>query len=215
MGGYNTAISLQLYFTGEKKIVVSQKPAHRCNISTSYLSGRGPSLGLKSDSSLWAHVLESDCSGPSLPGALSPSWWWPPGTREVVVKVLEGGCRTLDRPWGLAVVVESLSHGRLFATPWTAAHQASLCFTIFQSLLKLMSIESVMPSNHLILCHPLLFLPSIFPNIRVFSKESTLHIRLPKYWNFSFSINPSNEYSGLISSRIDWFVLLAVQGTLS
>ena len=99
--------------------------------------------------------------------------------------------------------------------PWTAVRQTSLSFTIFQSLLKLMSIESVMPSNHLILCHPLLFLPSIFPNIRVFSKESTLHIRLPKYWNFSFSINPSNEYSGLISSRIDWFVLLAVQGTLS
>ena len=100
------------------------------------------------------------------------------------------------------------------ATPWTAACQASRSFTIFSSLLKLMSIESVMPSNHLILCHPLLFLPSIFPSIRVFSNESVLHIRWPKYWSFSFSISPSSEYSGLISFRTDWFELLAVQGTL-
>ena len=107
-----------------------------------------------------------------------------------------------------------LSRIRLFATPWTAAHQASLSITNSQSLLKLMSIESVMPSNHLILYCPLLLLPSIFPNIRVFSKESVLHIRWPKYWSFSFSISPSNEYSGLISFRIDWFDLLAVQGTL-
>ena len=98
--------------------------------------------------------------------------------------------------------------------PWTAAHQASLSITNSRSLLKLMSIESVMPSNHLILCHHLLLLPSIFPNIRIFSKESVLHIRRPKYWSFSFSISPSNEYSGLISFRIDWFDLLAVQGTL-
>ena len=98
-------------------------------------------------------------------------------------------------------------------TPWMAA-LASLSITNSQSLLKLMSIESVMPSNHLILCHPLLLLPSIFPSIRVFSSESVLHIRWPKYWNFSFSINPSNEYSELISFRIDWFNLLAVQGTL-
>ena len=98
-------------------------------------------------------------------------------------------------------------------TPWTAAGQASLSFTISQSLLKLMSIESVMPSNHLILCHFLL-LPSIFPSIRVFSNDSVLHIRWPKYWSFSFSISPSNEYSGLISFRMDWLDLLAVQGTL-
>ena len=98
------------------------------------------------------------------------------------------------------------------ATPWTAAQQASLSFTIFQSLLKLMSIKPVMPSNHLILCRPLLLLPSIFPSIRVFSNESVFHIRWPKYW--SFSISPSNEYSGLSSFTIDWFDLLAVQGTL-
>ena len=110
--------------------------------------------------------------------------------------------------------VQSLSHVQLFLTPWTAAHQASLSITNSWSLLKLTSIKSVMPSNHLILCHPLLFLPSIFPSIRVFSSESLLHIRWPKYWNFSFSISPSNEYSGLISFRIDWFDLLAVQGTL-
>ena len=101
-----------------------------------------------------------------------------------------------------------------FATPWTAALQASLSFTISQSLLKLMSIESVMPSKHLILCRPLSPLPSIFPRIRVFSNESVLRIRWPKYWNFSFSISPSNEYSGLISFRINWFDLLRVQGTL-
>ena len=110
--------------------------------------------------------------------------------------------------------VQSLSHDQLFATPWTAAHQASLSISNSQSLLKLMSIELVMPSNHLILCCPLL-LPSIFPSIRVFSSESVLCIRWPKYWSFSFSISPSNEYSGLISFRIDWFDLLVVQWTLS
>ena len=99
-------------------------------------------------------------------------------------------------------------------TPWIAAHQTSLSITNSWSLLKLMSIESVMPSNHLILCHPLLFLPSIFPSIRVFSNESIIHMRWPKYWSFSFSISPSNEYSGLISFRIDWLDLLAIQGTL-
>ena len=98
-------------------------------------------------------------------------------------------------------------------TPWIAAHQASLSFITSQNLLKLMSIELVMPSNHLILCHPLL-LPSIFPSIKVFSNESVLCIRWPKYWSFSFSISPSNEYSGLISFRMDWFDLLVVQGTL-
>ena len=101
------------------------------------------------------------------------------------------------------VVVQSLSHDQLFTTQWTAAHQASLSFTISQNLLKLMSIESMMPSNYLVLCYPLLFLPSIFPSIRVFSNESTLHIKWPKYWSFSFSISPSNKYSELISFRID------------
>ena len=99
-------------------------------------------------------------------------------------------------------------------TPWIAAHQASLSLTISQSLLKLMSIESVMPSKPLALCHHLLLLPSIFPSIRVFSKESALHIRWPKYWSFTFSISPSNEYTGLIFFMIDQFELLAVQGTL-
>ena len=109
--------------------------------------------------------------------------------------------------------VQLLSHVRLFATPWTAACQTSLSITNSWSLLKLMSIELVMPSNHLILCHPLLLLRSIFPSIRVFSNELALCIRWPKYWSLSFSISPSNEYSGLISFRIDWFDLLAVQGT--
>ena len=110
--------------------------------------------------------------------------------------------------------VQSLSCVRLFTTPWAAAHQASLSITNSQSLFKLMSIEPVMPSNHLIHCHPCLLLPSIFPSIRVFSNESDLHIRWPKYWGFSFSISPSNEYSGLISFRMDWLDLLVVQGTL-
>ena len=99
-------------------------------------------------------------------------------------------------------------------TPWTAACQASLSFIISQNLFKLMSIESVMPSNHLILCRPLLLPPSIFPSFRVFSNESALHIRWPKYWSFSFSVSPSKEYSGLLSFRINWFDLLAVQGNL-
>ena len=111
-------------------------------------------------------------------------------------------------------VVQPLSRVWLFATPWTAACQASLSITNSQSLLKLMSIESVMPSNHLILCRPLLLLPSIPPGIRVLYNESTLRMRWPKYWSFSFSISPSHEYSGLISFRMDWLDLLAVQGTL-
>ena len=110
--------------------------------------------------------------------------------------------------------VQLLSSVWLFAIPWTAARQASLSITNSQSLLKLMSIESVMPSNHLILCHPLLFPPSVFPSIRVFWYESVLRIRWPKYWSFSFSISPSNEYPGLISFRMDWLDLLAAQGTL-
>ena len=110
--------------------------------------------------------------------------------------------------------VQSLSHVQLSATPWTAAHQASLSITNSQSLLKLQFIESVMPSNHLILCCPLLLLPSTFPSIRVFLNESVLPIRWPKYWSFSFNISPSNEYSGLISFRMEWLDLLAVRGTL-
>ena len=110
--------------------------------------------------------------------------------------------------------VQSLSYVRLFVTPWTAGRQASLSITNFQSSLKFMSINSVMPSNHLILCCPLLLLPSVFPSIRVFFNESVLLIRWPKYWSFSFSISPSNEYSGLISFRIDWFDHFAVQATL-
>ena len=111
-------------------------------------------------------------------------------------------------------LIQSLSRVPLFATPKTAAHQGSLSITDSGSLLKLMSIESVMPSNHLILCHPLLLPPSIFPSTGVFSKESALPIRWPKYWSFSFIISPSNEYSGLISFRMDWLHLLAVQGIL-
>ena len=115
---------------------------------------------------------------------------------------------TLNNKW------MSLSSDQLFVTPWTAAHQASLSIINFQGLPKLDSIELVMPCNHLILCRLLLLLPSIFPSIRVFSNESVLHIRWPKYWSFSFSISPSNEYSGLISFSIDWLDLLEVQGTL-
>ena len=128
------------------------------------------------------------------------------------------GHETIDMNTGLLShyqpsSVQSLSHVRL-CDPWTAAHQASLSITNSWSLLKLVSIELVMPSNHLILCHPLLFLPSTFLSIGVFSNESVLHIRWPKYWSFSFSISPFNEYSGLISFRMDWLDLLAVQRTL-
>ncbi|CAI9151521.1 unnamed protein product [Rangifer tarandus platyrhynchus] len=114
----------------------------------------------------------------------------------------------------MVVVVQSQSRVRLFATPWTTAHQVSPSSTISQSLLKFTCIESVMLSYHLILCHPLLLLPSIFPSIRVFSNELLLHIRWPEYWSFTFSISPSNVYSELISFRMDWFDLPAVQGTL-
>ena len=112
------------------------------------------------------------------------------------------------------VVVQSLSHVWLFVTPWIVACQAPLSSTISQSLFKFMSIESVMPSNHLILCCPLLLLPSVFPSLRIFSSEFALCIRWPKYWSFSFSIGPSNEFSGLLSYKIEWFNLLAIQGIL-
>ena len=126
---------------------------------------------------------------------------------------VSGGHPPKARTFVVVVIVRSLSCVRLFVTPWTATCQASLSFTISRNLLKLMSVESVMPSNHLILCRPLLLLPSVFPSIRVFSNASVLHIRWPKYWSFSFSISPCNEYSGLISFRMDWLDLLAVQGT--
>ena len=120
----------------------------------------------------------------------------------------------MDRFTRIYQSVQLLSCVQLFVTPWNAARQTSLSITNSQNLVKLMSIDSVMPSNHLILCHPLLFLPSIFPSIRVFSKESVLPIRWPKYWSFTFSISLSNEHSGLISHRMDWLNLLVVQGTL-
>ena len=125
---------------------------------------------------------------------------------------MPGGLKSLTA--GLRSSVQLLSRVRLFATPRATARQASLSITNCRSLPKPMSIELVMPSNHLILCHPLLLLPSVFPSIRGFSNESALRIRWPKYWSFSFSISPSNEYSGLISFRMDWLDLLAVQGTL-
>ena len=123
-------------------------------------------------------------------------------------------CEPIHKLKDVVSSVQSLSCVQLFATAWTAACQASLSNTNSQGLLKLMSIESVMLSNHLILCHPLLLLPSIFPSIRVFSNESALCIKWPKYWSFSFSTSPSNKYSGLISFRIDWFDFLAFQRTL-
>ena len=127
--------------------------------------------------------------------------------------VLAGRFFTTSATWA-NVVVQSLSHVQLFVTPWTAAQETTLSFTISQSLLKLMSVELVMSSNHLILCLPLLLLPSVFPSIKVFSNESALRIRWPKYWSFSFSISPSNECSVLISFRIDWLGLLVVPWTL-
>ena len=139
-----------------------------------------------------------------------------PGTEPVSPEspAVAGRFFTTEPPVNFLIAVQSPSCVQLFVTPWTAARQASPSFTISRSFLKLMSVESVMTSNHLILCHPLLFLPSIFPSIRVFSSESVLCIRWPKCWSFSFSISPSNEYSGLIPFRIDWLDFLAIQGTL-
>ena len=132
----------------------------------------------------------------------------------VVSTVLRRFCDHLKFEKYFDVFIQFVSRVRLFTTPWTAARQAPLSSTISQSLLKLMSIESVMPSSHLILCHPLLLLPSMFPSIRSCSNESPLLIKWKKHWSFSFSIGPSNEYSGLISFRMDWLDLLAVQGTV-
>jgi len=149
---------------------------------------------------------------------------WPSGKSKVILVVARGQGRgqgeiiTRSHKWIFwddhFSSVQLLSCVQLFVTPWTAAHQASLSVTNSQNLLKLMSIESVMRSNHLILCHLLLLLPSIFPSISIFSSESVLRIRWPKYWSFSLSISPSNEYSGLISFRMDWFDLLAIHRTL-
>ena len=150
------------------------------------------------------------------PPIKSPSFSWPLAnlqwTRYMSLRLMTTSFISFRH----MVVVQSLSHVQLFPTPWTAACHTSQSFTILWSLLKLMSIKLVKPSNHLIFCHPLLLLPSIFPNIRVFSNESVLCIRWPKYWGFSFSfrISPSNEHSGLVCFRINWFNLSAVQGTL-
>ena len=151
--------------------------------------------------------------------------WWRYGEKEMLaqcwykLKLVQSLCKAILRFLKKLKItnhssVQLLSHVRLFATPWTAACQTSLSIINSRSLPKPLSIESVMPSNHLILCHPLPLLPSIFPSIRVLSNESVLWIRWPKYWSFSFSISPSNEDSGLISFRMDWFDLLAVQETL-
>ena len=149
----------------------------------------------------------------------SPKRCWSPNSQDLPrwPNWVTVSLQMVNLRWGHSVhfsSVQSLSRVRLFATPWTAAHQASLSITNSRSSLKLMSIELVMPSNHLILCCPLLLPPSIFPSIRVFSNESVLRIRWPKHWSFSFSISPSNDYLGLISFRIDWLDLLAVQGIL-
>ena len=145
-----------------------------------------------------------------------------PCPRAMGKKLSQGSPLQLSQPilghpvggWSVVSPVQSLSWVRHFETPWTAARQASLSITNSWSFLKLMSVESVMPSNHLIPCRPLLLLPSIFPSIRVFFNESALHIRWPKYWSFSFNISPSNEHPRLISFMMDWLDLLAVQGTL-
>ena len=141
-------------------------------------------------------------------------WDFPEPGIKPMSRALAGGFSNTGTQVKFYHSVQSLSHVLLFESPWTAACQDSLSITYFQSFLRLISIEWVMPSNHLILCHPLLLLPSILPSIRVFSNESVLCIRWPKYWSFSFSNSPSNEYSGLISFRKDWLDLLVVQVTL-
>ena len=146
--------------------------------------------------------------------ALPPLMAYPTVPQTLVSICMAAESTTVRFIWLTSYLLFTFSVIFNYATPWTAALQATLSFTVSQSLLRLMYIESVMPANHLILCHPLLLLPSIFPSIRVFSIESALHIRWPKYWSFSFSISLSNECSGLISFRMDWFDLLAVQGTL-
>ena len=154
--------------------------------------------------------------GTQLKSPWCPTWERDLQRRDICIHIADSHAaqQKLTQHCRAAIVVQSLSRVWLSATPWTAARQASLRFTVSETLLKLMSIESVMPFNHLILCRSLLLLPSVFSSIRVFSNESVLRIRWPKCWSFSFSISPSNEYSGLISFRMDWLDLLAVQGTL-
>ena len=158
----------------------------------------------------WSGLLFPPPGDPSNPGTRPTS----PVLHLLYCRWIFYHCATWEGSKSTLSSVQSLSRVRLFATPWTAAHQASLSITNPQSLLKVMSIESVMPSSHLILCCPLLLLLPISPSIRVFSSESTLHMRWPKYWSFSFSISTSNGHPGLISFRMDWLDLLAVQGTL-
>ena len=158
-------------------------------------------------------LLEKEMATHSSTLALKIPWMEEPGRLQLMVS------QRFRHDWVVTSLryhnsVQSLSHVRLFVTPWIAARQASLSITNSWSSLKLTSIESVMPSSHLILCHPLLLLPSIPPSIRVFSNESTLRMRWPKYWSFSLNISPSNEHPGLVSFRVDWLDLLAVQGTL-
>ena len=171
--------------------------------------------------SLWSHGLYSPWNSPGQStgvGSLSPEDLPNPGieSRSATLQVDSLPAKPPGKPikWSSVQFSRSVVSDSLWP-PWTEAHQASLSITNSRSLLKLMSIEMVMPSNHHILCCPLLFLSSIFPSIRVFSNESVLCIRWPKYWSFSFSISPSNEYSGLISFRMDWLDLLAVQGNLN
>ena len=181
----------------------------------------------------WSLVKELRCHRPWMCVSVCMYVYWKAGKKVVIEQPLyhvvscwrkwiikyttRNEQRLLSR-WGAKTIqfssVQSLSHVRLFAIPWIAAHQASLSITNSRSLLRLMPMESVMPSSHLILCRPLLLLPPIPPSIRGFSNESTLHMRWPKYWSFSFSIRPSNEHPGLISFRMGWLDLLAVQGTL-
>ena len=165
---------------------------------------------LMSMARLWVCVTEA-AGSPKLCQNLPQAWLWAPSVDLTITGYLPLCFCFYSR---INLFVQLLRHVQFFATPWTAARQASLFFTISWSLVKLMPIESVMPSNHPILCHPLLLSPSVFPSVRVFSSESTLCIRWPKYWIFSFNSNPSDEYSGLISFRIDWYDFLEVQGTL-
>ena len=205
---------------GCKELDMTEWSDQHFHFFTSRLDGRSSGPGTK----LGEEWRQNKClsnNGPKTRGPFWASclvqilklWCMPKGGEETYSSSVKTQIEFLTSPnW--SCVVQQLSSVQLFVSPWTATYQASLSFTISRSLLKLISIESVMPSNHLILCHPLLLLPSIFHSIRVFANESAFHIRWPKYWSFSFSITPSNEYSGLIFFRIDWFDLLAVPGTL-